>query len=184
LQLPKPAAATDQQDSGDWRRDLHEMYKSAEGGYLQMLGRVLLADDHPEVRKTIRGLLTEVSLGICGEAKNGREAIDMASELQPDLIVLDLVMPEMNGLEAAYEIRQYAPSSKIILLSLHYPPQDGVAFAKALGADAFLHKSALADDLVPTIGRLLSMKLAKKFSSNALLAETIPQLFSRHKNVN
>jgi len=69
--------------------------------------------------------------------------------VQPDVVVLDLVMPEMNGLEAAYEIRQRSPSSKFMLLSLHYPTQDGLALAKALGADAFVHKSALANDLAP-----------------------------------
>ena len=127
-----------------------------DGGDSQMLGRVLLADDHPAVRKTLRALLTEYSVRICGEAENGRKAIDKASELQPDVVILDLVMPEMNGLEAAYEIRRRAPSCKIILLSLHYSPQDGLAFANALGADAFIHKSALASDLIPAIGRVLS----------------------------
>ena len=97
-----------------------------------MVGRVLLADDHPAVRKTLRALLTEVSVGICGEAENGRQAIDKACELQPDVVVLDLVMPDMNGLDAAYEIRQRSPSSKIILISLHFPPEDGLAFANAL----------------------------------------------------
>jgi CheY-like chemotaxis protein len=128
----------------------------------QMLGRVLLADDHLAVRRTLRALLTEVSVGVCGEAENGRQAIDKASELQPDVVVLDLVMPEMNGLEAAYEIRQRAPFTKIILLSLHYSPQDGLALANALGANAFVHKSALANDLVPTIGRMLSAKIGKR----------------------
>ena len=98
-----------------------------------MLARVLLVDDHPAVRRTLRALLAEASVGICGEAENGRQAIDKASELQPDVVVLDLVMPKMNGLEAAYEIRQRAPSSKIILLSLHYSPEDGLALANALG---------------------------------------------------
>jgi DNA-binding NarL/FixJ family response regulator len=127
-----------------------------------MLGRVLLVDDHLAVRRTLRALLTEVSVGVCGEAENGRQAIDKASELQPDVVVLDLVMPEMNGLEAAYEIRRRAPSSKIILLSLHYAPQDGLALANALGANAFVHKSALANDLVPTIARVLSGKVGQR----------------------
>jgi CheY-like chemotaxis protein len=128
----------------------------------RMLGRVLLVDDHPAVRRTLRALLTEVSVGVCGEAENGRQAIDKASELQPDVVVLDLVMPEMNGLEAGYEIRQRAPCSKIILLSLHYSPEDGLALAKALGADAFVHKSALTNDFIPAIGRMLSAKIGKR----------------------
>ncbi|PYU30502.1 MAG: hypothetical protein DMG31_13625 [Acidobacteria bacterium] len=104
-----------------------------------MLGRVLLVDDHPAVRRTLRALLTEASL----------------------------VMPQMNGLEAAYEIRQRAPSSKIILLSLHYSPEDGLALANALGANAFVHKSALANDLVPTIGRVLCSRLSARDRARA-----------------
>jgi DNA-binding NarL/FixJ family response regulator len=126
-----------------------------------MLGRVLLVDDHPAVRRSLRALF-EGSVGICGEAENGRQAIDKASQLQPDVVILDLVIPEMNGLEAAYEIRQRAPCSKIILISLHYSSQDGLALAKALGADAFVHKSALANDLLPTIGRMLSAKISNR----------------------
>jgi DNA-binding NarL/FixJ family response regulator len=125
-----------------------------------MLGRVLLVDDNPAVRWSLRALV-EGSVGICGEAENGRQAIDKASELQPDIVILDLVMPEMNGLEAAYEIRRRAPCCKIVLLSLHYSPRDGLALAKALGVDAFVHKTALANDLVPTIGRVLSAKIGK-----------------------
>ena len=124
-----------------------------------MLGRVLLVDDNSAVRRSLRALV-EGSVGICGEAEDGRQAIDKASQLQPDVVVLDLVIPEMNGLEAAYEIRQRAPCSKIILISLHYSRQDGLALAKALGADAFVHKSALANDLLPTIGRMLSAKIS------------------------
>jgi len=126
-----------------------------------MPARVLLADDHPAVRKTLRALLSEASVGICGEAENGRQAVDKARELQPDVVVLDLVMPEMNGLEAAYEIRQCAPCSKIILLSLHYSSHEGSALATSLRADAFVHKSALASDFLPTMARLLPATVGK-----------------------
>jgi DNA-binding NarL/FixJ family response regulator len=131
-----------------------------------MLGRVLVVDDHPAVRQTVRALLAEFSVGICGEAENGTQAIAKASELQPDVIILDLVMPERNGLEAAYEIRQRAPCSKIILLSLHYSPNDGSVLANALGANVFVHRSALARDLVPTIERLLSRKTTRTNGRN------------------
>ena len=123
--------------------------------------RVLLADDHPAVRKALRALLSEASIGICAEVENGRQAVAKACELQPDVVVLDLIMPEMNGLEAAYEIRQCAPCSKIILLSLHYPPHEGSALANALRADAFVHKSALASDFLPTMARLLPAEAGK-----------------------
>jgi DNA-binding NarL/FixJ family response regulator len=143
-----------------------------------MVGRVLLADDHPAVRKTLRALLTAVSVGICGEAENGRQAIDKACELQPDVVVLDLVMPDMNGLDAAYEIRQRSPSSKVILISLHFPPEDGLAFANALRVNAFVHKSVLARDLAPTIQRVLSATIGK--AEAVLVLDHVEQPYTRH----
>src|SRR5260370_27937200 len=123
-----------------------------EGDDAQMLGRVLLLDDNSAVRRSLRAVL-EGSVGICGEAENGRQAIDKASELQPDIVVLDLVIPEMNGLEAAYEIRQPAPSSKIIFISLPYSTQAAPALAQPLRTDAFLDNQAPSNHCVQTIQR-------------------------------
>jgi DNA-binding NarL/FixJ family response regulator len=75
--------------------------------------RILLADDHDVVRKGLRGLL-EANPGwqVCGEAANGREAVKLAMRLKPDLAVLDLEMPELNGLEATRQIKKNCPTSK------------------------------------------------------------------------
>jgi DNA-binding NarL/FixJ family response regulator len=82
--------------------------------------RILLADDHEFVRRGVRSLLeTQPDFQICGEAVDGRQAVAMAEQLRPDVIVLDISMPEMNGLDAARSIRKTAPDSEILILRQH-----------------------------------------------------------------
>src|ERR1700691_2292556 len=82
--------------------------------------RILLADDHQVVRSGVRSLLEgHADWKICGEAGNGREAVAKAVELKPDLVILDLSMPLMNGFEAAKELRKVAPATRIIVFSMH-----------------------------------------------------------------
>jgi CheY-like chemotaxis protein len=82
--------------------------------------RILLADDHPWVLRCIRDALeAEEGWQVCGEAANGREAVEMAVELNPDIVVLDLSMPELNGLVAAQQIRKRAPWTDVLILTLH-----------------------------------------------------------------
>src|SRR4051794_10156587 len=81
---------------------------------------VVLVDDHPVVRQGLRAVLeTEPDLQVIGEASSGLEALDVIERLQPDVAVLDLMMPEMNGLEAARQIRQRAPRTRTVVLSMH-----------------------------------------------------------------
>lgn len=85
--------------------------------------RILIADDNEVVRLGVRALLTpKRDWEICGDAGNGREAITKVWELSPDLVILDLSMPVMNGFEAARVIRRLAPSTKIVFLSVHDVP--------------------------------------------------------------
>ena len=81
---------------------------------------ILLADDHPLVRRGIRELL-ELQPGwkVVGEAATGREAVEKAKSLKPDVVILDITMPEMNGLEATREILKAAPKTEVLILSLH-----------------------------------------------------------------
>ena len=117
--------------------------------------RILLVDDHEVMRRGIRALLGgEGPWEIAGEAQNGKEAVEKVEELKPDLIVLDLTMPVMNGLEAARAIRKIAPRTKILIFSMHESPQI-TREAKDAGADAFLSKSAMADELPLLVKRLL-----------------------------
>jgi DNA-binding NarL/FixJ family response regulator len=115
--------------------------------------RILIADDNEVVRLGVRTLLlSKRDWEACGEATNGREAISKVSELSPDVVILDLSMPVMNGFEAAAEIRRIAPSIKIVFLSIHDVP----ATAREVGADAFVSKTSSAEELVATIERVIS----------------------------
>jgi len=93
-------------------------------------------------------------LEICGEDENGKQALEKVRELKPDLVILDISMPVMNGLEAAREIRRFAPRTKIVILSVHDSPQI-IEIAEKAGADAYVLKSAADTDLNVTVKRLL-----------------------------
>lgn len=88
---------------------------------------------------------------ICGEASNGRQALQKVSELRPDVVILDLTMPVMNGFEAAEHIHRIAPATKIIFFSMHEMPTT----ARTVGADAFVAKSSAARDLPLALERVL-----------------------------
>ena len=82
--------------------------------------RILLADDHAVVRDGLRSLLErQRDLKVVGEAANGLEAVRQAQQLQPDVVLMDAAMPELNGIEATTQIRQDAPSTQVIILSMH-----------------------------------------------------------------
>jgi DNA-binding NarL/FixJ family response regulator len=116
--------------------------------------RILIADDEPLVRAGVR-LILESHEGwvVCGEAENGQDAIDKAAELQPDMVVLDLSMPEMDGLTAAPRIRAKLPSTPIVILTL-YESLDMARWAASVGAAAFVAKSLIVSDLIPSIEAL------------------------------
>lgn len=114
---------------------------------------VLLVDDHELVRQGIRRVL-EGRYAICGEAANGQEAIEKAIALKPDVVILDITMPVLSGLDAAREIRAAVPATKILLLSMHNSSQLERE-AKASGADTFLSKTAPADQLLKVIRQLV-----------------------------
>ena len=79
---------------------------------------VLLADDHTVVRQGLRALLeAEEDMNVVGEAENGRQAVQMAKRLQPDVVVMDIAMPSLNGLEATRQISRESPKSKVLILS-------------------------------------------------------------------
>lgn len=110
--------------------------------------RLLIADDHEVMRLGVRSLLTHKhGWQVCGEATTGMEAVEKVRELSPDVVILDLSMPGMNGFEVAEKIRQSAPSTKIVVFSVHEIP----ASARIAGADAFVPKSADAHKLISAI---------------------------------
>jgi len=116
--------------------------------------RTLIADDNEVVRAQIGEILTRnPALEICGRSKDGAEAVNMARELRPNFVILDISMPGLNGLEAASQIRQLMPSAKIVILSMHESPQMEAAALRA-GADAIVSKRLAADALISAIHRL------------------------------
>jgi DNA-binding NarL/FixJ family response regulator len=117
------------------------------------LRRILLVDDHEVVRAGLAKLLQD-SWDICGEAGNGREAVDKVLELKPDLVVLDLSMPIMGGTAAAREIRSLSPTTKIILLSMH-DTESVVELSRLVGADACVSKRSAAIELRKAITAVL-----------------------------
>jgi DNA-binding NarL/FixJ family response regulator len=111
-------------------------------------------DDHDVARRGIRSLLeTHPGWEICGEAKDGREAVECANKLKPDLILLDIGMPGLNGLDAARQIHATCPETRILILTMHDTEQV-VREVLAVGARGFLLKSDSARDLVAAVEAL------------------------------
>lgn len=119
-----------------------------------MSTRVLIVDDNPIVRDSIRDLLQcEPGWDICGEAANGAEAIECASSLHPELVVMDLVMPNLGGLQATREIVRRDPSTRVLVLTLYdYPSLDREAHAA--GASACMRKGESGTVLLDALHRL------------------------------
>ena len=116
--------------------------------------RLLIADDHTLFRQSLRNLLEVHGLEVLGEATNGREAIDLAIRLQPDVVLLDLSMPEMSGLEAIPRLREARPQTKIVILTASSDDAD-LFEALRLGADGYLLKNLEADRFLTLLRRLL-----------------------------
>ena len=116
--------------------------------------RFLLADDHDVLRMGLRAVVAcKDHWQVCGEAVDGNDAVaKVLNLLQPDAVILDLMMPGMTGFEVARKIRQIAPSTKIIFFSLHNVPVS----AKESGADAFVSKASGVRELLSTIERIMS----------------------------
>jgi two-component system chemotaxis response regulator CheY len=114
--------------------------------------RILIVDDKLIARTSIRRLLDGHRFRICGEARDGKEAIEEVIELKPDIVLLDISMPVMDGIRAAHEIRLISPETKIIFLTSH----DVAAFRNAIErlSDAFVSKHKADIELIPVLNRL------------------------------
>lgn len=120
--------------------------------------RILVADDHEIVRQGLRRLLeTQPGWQVCGEASNGREAVEMARQLKPDIAVLDFAMPELNGAEATRQILKVTPRTEVLILTMHDTEQ---LIHKVLetGARGYVLKSDASRDLVAAVQALLERK--------------------------
>jgi DNA-binding NarL/FixJ family response regulator len=116
--------------------------------------RILIADDHAAVRRVIARLLAHSpEYLICGEAVSGQDAIQKAKELHPDVMLLDVSLPDMSGLEALRAIRRDAPATRVLIVSQH-DPEYLKASALALGAHGCVNKAELVAELAPAISAL------------------------------
>lgn len=112
---------------------------------------VFLVDDHTVVRQGLRALLeAEEDMSVVGEAENGRQAVQMVKRLQPDVVVMDIAMPSLNGLEATRQISRDNPKSKVLILSSHSDDEYVQQLTDA-GASGYLVKQTAAQDLVAAI---------------------------------
>ena len=112
---------------------------------------VLLCDDHTIIREGLRHLLEcQPYISVCAEAANGREAVLKSIELKPDVLVLDIAMPEMNGLEAARQIRVACPKTRIIILSVYSTPEH-IGHALLTGIHGYILKESAGSELIEAI---------------------------------
>jgi DNA-binding NarL/FixJ family response regulator len=119
-----------------------------------MSAKILIVDDNPAIRRSLRSLIAEqTDWTICGEAENGKVAIEKSRELRPDVIILDLSMPVMNGLDAAREIRESSPKVYILLFTMHFYPHL-VEDAQNVGVNKVVSKS---DDPARLLGAVRSL---------------------------
>ena len=115
---------------------------------------IVLADDHVLVRNGIKAMLeSEADIKVVGEANNGSEALERARNLKPDIVVLDIRMPEMTGLEAAAKLRSFAPATKAVILSMH-DSEDYVLQALAAGAYGYLLKDTDKNEFIKALKQI------------------------------
>ena len=113
--------------------------------------RVLIADDHSVVRSIVRSTLQQhPHIVVCGEATDGAEAVELAKKIQPDVTVLNIIMPVLNGFDAAREIRRQVPQSAIVILSTH-ADRFFIEEARKVGVRAFVAKSKVGEALVKAV---------------------------------
>src|SRR5262249_49658403 len=117
--------------------------------------RILLADDHDVVRRGLKALLQErADWEICGEALSGRQAVDLARETQPDVAILDLMMPDLNGLEATRQIRKVSERTQVLIFTMHHS-ETLIHDVLEAGARGYLLKTDAEQQIVAAVETLL-----------------------------
>jgi DNA-binding NarL/FixJ family response regulator len=115
---------------------------------------VLIVDDHAIVRDGLRQILErEPGLSVIGEAANGRDAVSNAVRLHPDIVLMDITMPELNGIDATRRIRKACPNTRVLILSVH-DTAEYIHRALQAGADGYLHKDVSKKELIQAVLRV------------------------------
>jgi DNA-binding NarL/FixJ family response regulator len=118
--------------------------------------RILIVDDSPAIRRTLRAVFEQKrGWAICGEAENGREALDKAQQLNPDLVVIDLSMPVLNGLEASRTLKKILPEIRLVMFTT-FADHNLSAAAQAVGIDVVVDKSHGPTALLAIVEGLLA----------------------------
>lgn len=112
--------------------------------------RLMLADDHRMLREGLRRSMTDQGFDIVGEARDGDEAINLAHDLQPDVILMDVTMPEVDGVEATRQIRQSLPAVRVVMLTMH-ADQEVLAAAIRAGASGYLVKDCSTEEIASAV---------------------------------
>lgn len=159
--------------------------------------RVLIADDHAIVRAGVRMLLeAQDDVEVVGEAADGREALRLARQLRPDVVLMDIAMPEMTGLEATREVLRGTPGTRVLILTMHGTDEYFFRLLEA-GASGYLLKEAAPSDLVsavrvvdgggvflhPALARRLLSEYLRQASSGGEERETVERLSEREKDI-
>lgn len=157
--------------------------------------RVILADDHTLVRAGIRALLEKIpGVEVLGEANDGREVLNLVKAHQPDVVLMDIAMPGLNGLEAAERVARDAPATRVILLSMH-DNEEYVSRALKVGAAGYLLKKAATAELATALQRVvrrevylsqeISNRLLKRFPLEGIVHHKSPveELTGRQREI-
>ena len=144
--------------------------------------RVLLADDHAVVRDGLRYLLeAQGDIAVVGGAANGRLAVQQAQQLAPDIVVMDIAMPELNGIDATRQIREVSPATQVIILSMHSTAEH-IRHALQAGAQGYLLKESAGTEVVDAVRavhagrRYLSQKITETVIDDYVLQRAADQV--------
>ncbi len=140
--------------------------------------QVILADDHTMVRKGLRALLDEAGhIEVVAEAQNGHDVLELVDELHPDVVVMDISMPQLNGLEATRRLRASYPETKVVILTMHLD-EEYILQSLHAGAHGYLVKQSAPKELVQAIDMSLSGEF---YVSSQLVSRDIDELIVRAK---
>jgi DNA-binding NarL/FixJ family response regulator len=140
---------------------------------------IFLADDHAVLRDSLQFLLgAQADFTVVGVAGNGRDAVQQVAQLRPDVAILDIAMPEMNGIEAARQIRQVCSSTQVIILSMHRTPEH-ISQALQAGAQGYLVKESASDEVIEAVR---AVHAGKRYMSQGLSDVAIEYYVSLHRD--
>ena len=139
--------------------------------------RLMLADDHRMLREGLRRSMLEQGFDVVGEAGNGEEAVRLADELRPDVILMDVTMPEMDGVEATRQIRGSLPSTRVVMLTMH-ADQEVLAAAIRAGASGYLVKDCSTTEIATAVRLAVSGETALSPQLAASMLDEVRRLDS------